>query len=50
MMKVCLLGASGSIGQQTLEVMLDNPNDFDLVAFSIGKRVRKISNILKTFS
>ena len=49
MMKVCLLGASGSIGQQTLEVMLDNPNDFDLVAFSIGRRVRKISNILKTF-
>ena len=49
MMKICLLGASGSIGQQTLEVMLDNPNDFDLVAFSIGRRVRKISNILKTF-
>ena len=49
MMKICLLGASGSIGQQTLEVMLSNPNDFDLVAFSIGRRVRKISNILKTF-
>ena len=49
MMKVCLLGASGSIGQQTLEVMQDNPNDFDLVAFSIGKRVRKIANILKNY-
>ena len=49
MMKVCLLGASGSIGQQTIEVMLDNPSDFDLVAFSIGHRVRKISNILKNF-
>ena len=49
MMKVCLLGASGSIGQQTLEVMQDNPNDFDLVAFSVGRRVRKIANILKNF-
>ena len=49
MMKVCLLGASGSIGQQTIEVMLNNPNDFDLVAFSVGRRVRKISNILKNF-
>ena len=49
MMKVCLLGASGSIGQQTLEVMQDNPNDFDLVAFSVGRRVRKIANILKNY-
>ena len=49
MMKVCLLGASGSIGQQTIEVMLENPNDFDLVAFSVGRRVRKISNILKNY-
>lgn len=49
MMKVCLLGASGSIGQQTIEVMLENPNDFDLVAFSVGRRVRKIANILKNY-
>ena len=49
MMTVCLLGASGSIGQQTIEVMLNNPNDFDLVAFSVGKRVRCINHILKRF-
>ena len=49
MMKVCLLGASGSIGQQTIEVMLKNPEDFDLVAFSVGKRTRCISNILAKF-
>ena len=49
MMTVCLLGASGSIGQQTIEVMLKNPNDFDLVAFSVGKRTRCVSNILKKF-
>ena len=49
MMTVCLLGASGSIGSQTIDVMLKNPNDFDLLAFSVGKRVRCISHILKSF-
>ena len=49
MMTVCLLGASGSIGQQTIEVMLKNPNDFDLLAFSVGKRTRCISSIVKHF-
>ena len=50
MRKVCLLGASGSIGTQTLDVMRKNPTDFDLVAFSVGKQTRKIHNILKKFT
>lgn len=50
MRTVCLLGASGSIGTQTLDVMLKNPNDFDLVSFSVGKQTRKISSILKRFN
>ena len=45
-MNICLLGASGSIGKQTLDVINKNPNDFTLVAFSVGKRTRCISNIL----
>ena len=49
MMTVCLLGASGSIGQQTIDVMLKNPQDFDLLSFSVGKRTRCISCILKKF-
>ena len=49
MMTVCLLGASGSIGQQTIEVMLKNPNDFDLLAFSVGKRTRCINRIVNLF-
>ena len=49
MISVCLLGASGSIGQQTIDVMLKNPNDFDLLAFSVGKRTRYISGIIKRF-
>ncbi len=46
-MKICLLGASGSIGKQTIDVINKNPNDFSLVAFSVGKRTRCISYILK---
>ena len=49
MRKVCLLGASGSIGTQTLDVMIKNPADFDLVCFSVGERTRKIASILKRF-
>ena len=46
-MNICLLGASGSIGRQTIDVINKNPNDFTLVSFSVGKRTRCISNILK---
>lgn len=49
MMTVCLLGASGSIGSQTIDVMLKNPNDFDLLAFSVGHQTRKIRGILNHF-
>ena len=49
MMKVCLLGASGSIGKQTIDVMEHNPNDFDLVGFSIGKKTQKIKQILSKY-
>lgn len=46
-MTICLLGASGSIGQQTIDVINKNPKDFSLVAFSVGKRTRCISYILR---
>lgn len=49
MMKVCLLGASGSIGRQTIDVMQKNPQDFDLVAFSVGRQTKQISKILKKY-
>ena len=45
-MKICLLGASGSIGQQTIDVINKNPKDFSLVAFSVGHNTRCIRSIL----
>lgn len=49
MKKVCILGASGSIGTQTIDVMHKNPNDFTLVGFSVGHNTRKISAILRLY-
>ena len=50
MRKVCLLGASGSIGKQTLDVIYHHPEDFELVGFSVGHRVNAIDKILKKFN
>lgn len=47
MKKICLLGASGSIGRQTIDVIEKNPQDFTLVSFSVGYRTRCISYILR---
>ena len=49
MSKVILLGASGSIGRQTLDVMKKNRGDFALSAFSVGTKTRFITPILKSF-
>ena len=49
MRKICLLGASGSIGSQTLDVMRRNPTDFTLVAFSVGSKTRKIAHIINMY-
>ena len=48
-MKICLLGASGSIGKQTLDVMNKHREDFSLSSFSVGNRTRCISHIIKKF-
>lgn len=50
MKRICLLGASGSIGGQTLDVMRKHPGDFSLVGFSVGKQIDKIPEIINEFS
>lgn len=49
MMKVCILGASGSIGMQTIDVMQKNKLDFELVSFSVGQNIQQIPVILKKY-
>ena len=47
MKKVLLLGASGSIGTQTIDVINASKGEFVLSAFSVGNRSEVIEPILK---
>lgn len=47
MRKILLLGASGSIGSQTLDIIEKDPERFSLTAISVGFRVEKIPEILQ---
>ena len=46
MKKILLLGASGSIGSQTLDIIKQYPKEFILTAFSVGEKVEFIDQIL----
>ena len=50
MKKLILLGASGSIGKQTLEVLEKYPNLFSLEAFSVGYNNTDVSSIIEKFN
>ncbi len=47
MKKIVLLGASGSIGLQTIDVCAQYNDLLEIVAFSIGKNIEKCEEILK---
>lgn len=49
MKNVILLGATGSIGSQTLDIIRKNP-DYSLVAFSFGYNVKKAMEIIEEFN
>jgi len=49
MERLLILGASGSIGTQTLSLLTKCPDDFSLVGFSVGKRTRIISSLIKKY-
>ena len=46
MKNICLLGASGSIGTQTVDVISRYPKLFNLVAVSANSSVKKIIDII----
>jgi 1-deoxy-D-xylulose-5-phosphate reductoisomerase len=47
--KVLLLGASGSIGSQTIDIINEAKDKFTLTAFSVGKNYEKALKILRNF-
>lgn len=49
MKKIGLLGATGSIGLQTLDVIRQHPNDFTLISFSFGQNKELAMKIIEEF-
>lgn len=46
---ISLLGATGSIGTQTLEIIKEHPEEFRLVAFSVGRNIELARKIIRDF-
>ncbi len=49
MRKIAILGASGSIGTQTIDVIKNNPDKFELVGASVGSNIDYLNNLITTF-
>ena len=49
MKKIIILGATGSIGTQTIEVIEENPQDFELTGVSVGHNIELLKVILSKF-
>ncbi len=50
MKKITILGATGSIGTQTLDVVRRNPGDFEVVALTASENVQKMAELIREFS
>ncbi len=44
--RLILLGASGSIGTQTVDIVLQHPDLFEICALSVGKNIEQLHRIL----
>ncbi|MGG6446731.1 1-deoxy-D-xylulose-5-phosphate reductoisomerase [Pseudobacillus badius] len=49
MKKLSLLGATGSIGRQTLDVIREHREEFSLAAFSAGRNIEETRKIIREF-
>ncbi|MBQ8292596.1 MAG: 1-deoxy-D-xylulose-5-phosphate reductoisomerase [Bacilli bacterium] len=50
MKNICLLGATGSIGKSTLDIIRANPQKYCLKAFSFYNNIEEAKKIIKEFS
>lgn len=50
MKKISLLGATGSIGRQTMEIVRENRDQFEVVAFSSGSNIELTKKYINEFS
>lgn len=47
--KIILLGATGSIGVQTVDVIREHKNDFQLIGFSAGRNIKATKKLITEF-
>ncbi|SHN16584.1 1-deoxy-D-xylulose-5-phosphate reductoisomerase [Gracilibacillus kekensis] len=50
MKSITLLGATGSIGLQTLDVIAEHPDQFKLYAIAFGRNIKKAQEIINKFN
>lgn len=50
MKKIAILGSTGSIGTQTLDIVRENPDKFKISALTCGKNVRLLAEQIREFS
>lgn len=48
MKKICVLGVTGSIGQQTVDVVKHHQDEFEIVSMSAGKNIDLLEQIMTT--
>ena len=46
MKNITVLGVTGSIGTQTIDVVLGHPDEFKIVAMSAGHNIKKLEEIM----
>ena len=46
MKKIVIIGSTGSIGVQTLEVCSSNSNEFEIYAITAGENIEKLERFL----
>lgn len=47
--RVAIIGAMGSIGTQTLQVLRDAPDRFELVAYAVGRESAAVEELAAAY-
>ena len=47
--RILLLGASGSIGTQTIDIIEQHPEQYELVSFGVGKNIDYARKLLTKY-
>ena len=49
MIRLVVLGVSGSIGKQVLQIVRENPNEFEIVGVSVNTSIEGLNDLVNEF-